>query len=36
MGDLADVRIVFAQTSGDKFFFPNLKHCKIFFQPYRP
>ena len=36
MGDLADVRIVFAQTSGDKIFFPDLQHCKIFFQPYRP
>ena len=24
MGDFADVRSVFAQTSGDKIFFPNL------------
>ena len=24
MGDLAEVRIVFAQTSGDKIFFPDL------------
>ena len=34
MGDLVEVRIFifFAQTSGDKIFFPNLHRCKIFFS----
>ena len=33
MGDLADVRIVFAQTSGDKIFSPTYNIVRFFFSP---
>ena len=36
MGDLVEVRIFFAQTSGDKIFSPTYNVLRFFFQHYRP
>jgi len=34
MGDLVEVRIFFAQTSGDKIFSPTYNVVRFFFQHY--